>query len=170
LEGTCSAFIAFYPFTYVANYSVPATVGFVSNSQDFIIQEVPGNLLLKPYGNVGIGTDNPQATLSVNGNIRATEVEVLALVDTPPDYVFAPDYKLSTLQEVETYVKKNSHLPDVPSAKDFEENGQNLGKMNFILLKKVEELTLHLIDQNKQIELIKTENKKLQEQITKLSK
>ncbi|MCB0778026.1 MAG: hypothetical protein KDB87_14355, partial [Flavobacteriales bacterium] len=63
-----------------------------------------------------------------------------------------PDYDLMTLEEVEAYIKKNGHLPNVPSAREVEENGLGLGEMNKILLEKVEELTLHLIEQQKRLD------------------
>jgi hypothetical protein len=68
-----------------------------------------------------------------------------------PDYVFEKDYNLLPLSELETYINQNKHLPEVPSAKEMDANGLNLKEMNLILLKKVEELTLHLIEQNKVI-------------------
>ncbi|TRX51644.1 SlyX family protein [Fulvivirga sp. M361] len=74
-----------------------------------------------------------------------------------PDYVFDADYNLPTLSSIEAYVLAHKHLPEVPSAEQMEENGIEVGAMNMILLKKVEELTLHLIHQNKQVgELTKT--------------
>jgi hypothetical protein len=102
-------------------------------------------------GNVGIGTC-PQSgyVLSVNGPIVATAIDVKLF--TACDYVFKPNYKLRSLNEVESYIKENSHLPEVPSAAEMDSNGVNLANMNSILLKKVEELTLYLIDQNKKIE------------------
>ncbi|MCB0810418.1 MAG: hypothetical protein KDB96_14165, partial [Flavobacteriales bacterium] len=82
--------------------------------------------------------------------ITAKEVEVT--LAGFPDYVFEPDYDLMTLEEVEAYIKKNGHLPNVPSAREVEENGLGLGEMNKILLEKVEELTLHLIEQQKRLD------------------
>uniref|UniRef100_UPI004047999E hypothetical protein n=1 Tax=Flavobacterium sp. TaxID=239 RepID=UPI004047999E len=115
-------------------------------------------------GNVGIGTANPDSKLTVKGSIHAEEVKVdLAIA---PDYVFEKyydgystlksDYKMPTLQEVEAYTKENKHLPEVPSAQEIKENGLKLGEMNAILLQKIEELTLYLIEQNKEIEKLKT--------------
>ena len=119
-------------------------------------------------GNVGIGTDiNRTLTqkLEVNGTIRCQEVLVEA---TPwPDYVFAKDYKLKGLHEVEAYIKANNHLPDMPAANDVEQNGVKLSELNTKLLQKVEELTLYLIEQNKQIEDLKKENKQIKELIKK---
>ncbi|MEE1945889.1 hypothetical protein VRU48_12280 [Pedobacter sp. KR3-3] len=101
-------------------------------------------------GNVGIGTTTPNEKLSVNGKIRAKEIKVETA--NWPDYVFEEDYKVGTLQALESYIKANKHLPEIPSAKEVEANGVELGEMNKLLLKKVEELTLLLIDQNKKNE------------------
>lgn len=74
-----------------------------------------------------------------------------------PDYVFAPDYKLAPLAEVEAYTQQNQHLPDVPSASEIEKGGMDLAKMNLALLRKVEELTLHAIAQEKRIRSLEAE-------------
>lgn len=103
-------------------------------------------------GNVGIGTDKTTGfKLSVAGKVRAEEIEV-SLSSGWADYVFAKDYKLTPLTEVEKYIEENNHLSDVPSAAEVEENGVNLGEMDAILLKKIEELTLYTIEQQKLIE------------------
>jgi hypothetical protein len=86
--------------------------------------------------------------LKVYGTAYAREVNV-ALSIPGPDYVFEKDYELLSLTELETYINQNKHLPEVPSAKEMEKDGLNLKEMNLILLKKVEELTLHLIEQKK---------------------
>ncbi|MBI1289436.1 MAG: hypothetical protein GC178_17855 [Flavobacteriales bacterium] len=90
-----------------------------------------------------------------DGKIWGRELNVK--VGTFPDYVFKKEYVLPALTEVEDYVKKNSHLPEVPSAKEVEENGMNVGEMNTLLLKKVEELTLYLIEQDKRIQQLQDE-------------
>ncbi len=99
-------------------------------------------------GNVGLGTYNPDAKLTVNGTVHAAEVKVDLNVPGP-DYVFETEYNLLSLQEVETYITQNKHLPEVPSAKEMEQNGIKLSEMNMLLLKKVEELTLYLVQQDK---------------------
>jgi hypothetical protein len=71
------------------------------------------------------------------------------------DYVFKSDYKLMSLHDLEQYVKKNSHLPEIPSADEIRKDGINISQMNNLLLKKVEELTLYTIDQAKQIQELK---------------
>jgi hypothetical protein len=106
-------------------------------------------------GNVGIGTTITSARLTIDGDVKCEEVKVEIIPGSGPDYVFASDYNLLPLSELETYIKANKHLPEVPSAKQMEEEGLNLKEMNLILLKKVEELTLHLIDLKKENELIR---------------
>jgi hypothetical protein len=105
---------------------------------------------------LGLGTTTPDQKLTVDGNwknSRCEEVRVdLIAGAVAPDYVFEPTYNLLPLSEVETYIKANKHLPEVPSAKQMEEEGLNLKEMNLLLLKKVEELTLHLIEQSKTID------------------
>ncbi len=101
---------------------------------------------------VRIGTTQ-QATgyaLSVNGKIACTEVLVQAITSWP-DYVFAKDYKLMSLPELEQSIQTNKHLPGIPSSIEVKKDGIQLGDMQKKLLEKVEELTLHLIDQSKQI-------------------
>ncbi len=100
-------------------------------------------------GNIGIDTDSPDNKLSVNGTIRSKEVKVEAI--NWPDYVFEPDYNLRTLEETEAYIRSNKHLPEIPSAKQMEANGVQLGEMNMLLLKKIEELTLHTIEHEKKL-------------------
>jgi hypothetical protein len=106
---------------------------------------------IDPTGNIGIGTSNPGGyKLAVNGKIRAHEIKVEA---APwPDYVFAKDYSLPSLIETEKHIRENGHLLGIPSAAEVKANGIDLGDMNAKLLQKIEELTLHLIEQNKLIE------------------
>ncbi len=102
-------------------------------------------------GNVGIGTTNTNGyKLAVNGTIGAREIVVNT--DVWADFVFAKDYKLMPLSEVESFITENNHLPDVPSEQEVKENGINVAEMNAKLLQKVEELTLYVIEQNKRIE------------------
>ncbi len=95
---------------------------------------------------VGIGTPNPQNLLDVNGTIRAKVVKVES---GWADFVFKPDYQLKPLSEVEQFITANGHLQEIPTAKEVEQNGVNLGEMNVKLLQKVEELTLYSIAQEK---------------------
>jgi hypothetical protein len=110
--------------------------------------DASGNVYHK--GNVGIGTVTPDEKLTVKGKIHAEEVRVDLNVPGP-DYVFEQDYQLKSLPEIQAFIKENKHLPEIPSAKEMEKNGVNLSEMNMLLLKKVEELTLHLIKQDEHL-------------------
>jgi hypothetical protein len=114
-------------------------------------------------GNIGVGTASPDEKLTVKGKIHTQEVKVDLLGPLVPDYVFANDYKLKSLQEVEEYIKQNSHLPEIPSAQEIEKNGLMLAEMNMSLLKKIEELTLYMIE-------IKKENEEMKKDIITLKK
>jgi len=108
------------------------------------------------YGNIGINTFGPDPAykFSVNGSIRAKEVKV----ETGwSDYVFGQGYELMPLSALDNYVKANRHLPDVPTAADVEKNGVRLGETEALLLKKIEELTLYILAQDRRIQ--KLENK-----------
>jgi len=89
--------------------------------------------------------------LAVKGSVIAEEIFVKLYADWP-DYVFGQEYNMRSLSEVEKFIKKNKHLPDVPSESEVEEKGINLGEMDAILLRKIEELTLCTIEQQKLIE------------------
>ena len=108
-------------------------------------------------GNLGIGTTNPDAKLAVKGRIHTQEVKVDLNGAVAPDYVFLEDYDLKTINEVESYIEKEGHLPNIPSAKEMEQNGIELKTMNLKLLEKIEELTLYMIEQNKKTELLRQE-------------
>jgi len=101
-------------------------------------------------GNVGIGTTNPDAKLTVKGNIHAEEVRVDVSVSAP-DYVFKEDYELIALSEIEAFIMVHKRLPEVPSAAEMQEEGIVLGEMNMLLLKKIKELTLYTIALEKTI-------------------
>ena len=113
-------------------------------------------LFLKDNGNIGIGTNNPQAKLAVNGEIFAKSVRVNTGSTYWPDYVFGDNYNLMSLRELEQYVNTHKHLPNIPSAQEVEEQGDvDLGAMNALLLEKVEELTRYVIDLQNQIDELK---------------
>ncbi len=114
-------------------------------------------LIIDQSGKIGINTTTPDAQLSVKGQIHAQEVKVDLNGAVAPDYVFEPTYKLSPLDSIKTYIDKNKHLPEVPSAKEMEKNGVKLGEMNMLLLKKIEELTLYVIELKKVTEKQTTE-------------
>lgn len=92
-----------------------------------------------------------------------TEKVKVAVAGSPAwaDYVFAPNYNLKPLSEVEAYVKENKHLPNVPSADELVKEGLDLGKMQATQMEKIEELTLYMIEMKKEIETLKKENQTL---------
>jgi len=123
------------------------------------ITDLAERMRITPDGKIGIGTDTPDAMLSVNGTIHTKEVVVDNYVGLA-DYVFDKSYRLMPLNKVEEYVKTNNHLPDVPSASEVKNKGMNIGEMQNKLLQKIEELTLYVIEQQKQIEELKNGLKK----------
>jgi len=94
--------------------------------------------------------------LTVNGKMRAHAVKVYT---DWADFVFEDTYKLPTLEEVEKYIKENGHLKDIPSATEVEENGIELGEMNKLLLQKIEELTLYVIELRQEVDELKSKVK-----------
>lgn len=129
---------------------------------------VSGETLLAMDGDaVGIGTGSIPTgyLLAVAGKAIMEEVKV-EVSGNWPDYVFAEDYNLKSLEETETFIKENNRLPDMPSAEEVAENGIALGEMNRLLLEKVEELTLHLIQLEKGNKNLKTENEFVKSQLS----
>lgn len=108
---------------------------------------------LHRIGNVSIGNDSyldgiDEYKLSVDGKVRANSVKVYT---DWADFVFEKDYQLPTLPQIEAFIIEHGHLMDIPSAKEVETEGIELGEMNKLLLQKIEELTLHMIALQKQI-------------------
>lgn len=117
-------------------------------------------MVINSNGNVLINKTaqtNLEYKLDVNGKIRANEVVVNT---TGADFVFSENYNLIGLNEVETFIKENKHLPEIPNAEEMQQNGMGLSEMNTKLLQKVEELTLYIIDQEKRIKNLEDKNEK----------
>jgi hypothetical protein len=133
-----------------------------------VIYEQPtyDRMVISSNGNVGIGTMKPNSLLAVNGKVTAKEVQVT--VNGWSDYVFDKDYKLRPLIEVENYIEANHHLPEIPSATEVEKEGLNLGKMDALLLKKIEELTLYMIELKKESQNLQELNSTLKQEVETL--
>jgi hypothetical protein len=110
----------------------------------------PASLVINGLSQVGVNTTYIPTgyQFAVNGSAIATSITV-QLRSSWPDYVFKPSYQLPSLTDVKAYIDQNHHLPEIPSEQEVAKNGINLGEMNKLLLKKVEELTLYLIEKDK---------------------
>lgn len=106
-------------------------------------------------GRLGIGTTDPGSfRLAVEGKLGARSIQVTQ-TNPWPDFVFEQDYDLRSLSELESYINAEKHLPGVPSAEEVAENGIDLGDMDAVLLEKIEELTLYMIELKKENEVLK---------------
>lgn len=155
-------------FVFSAVQEGAANMRMLNKNQDDIFRvDEDGNdkinmILPKANSFLGIGTTSSTDgvdifKLSVAGNIRANRVKVYT---TWADFVFEKEYKLASLEEVEKHIQKNGHLKDIPSASEVEKSGIELGEMNKLLLQKVEELTLYVIQLNKELQDVKSQIKK----------
>ncbi|NOU17548.1 MAG: hypothetical protein HOO91_08320 [Bacteroidales bacterium] len=141
--------IIFYPFDSGQGVTIISGPTDGSASLKFCNQSGPytqQNMIIKNNGYVGIGTGNPTSLLTVNGKIECEEIEVKNIA---ADYVFAADYRLTKLDDLEKYIKENKHLPGIAPASETE-NGVNLGEFNEKILEKIEELTLYIIELKKE--------------------
>lgn len=137
--------------------------GTLLNGGAVIWATMEGDLLFANLASTGgsavTGITDGEVMSSVNLRLGADGVlmakEVRVTLDGWPDYVFGEGFQLMPLSETESYIKTNGHLPGVPSAEEVEEEGLSLGEMNRLLMQKVEELTLHLIELQKQVDELK---------------
>ena len=126
------------------------TGAFVVEQKDFQVFRIDTS------GNTAIGLNSPQKagyTLSVGGKIVSEEILVDLKADWP-DYVFKGNYKLKSLVEVQDYIDATGHLPGLPAAADVQDVGIELGEMNRLLVEKIEELTLYILQQEKRIKAL----------------
>lgn len=150
-------------------------IGYFSGG-DKVESNLPSNYDLAVSGSVAIGNpalaDKPYPStykLAVDGKVLAEEVTV-QLSSEWPDYVFNEKYDRATLQQVENFIEQNQRLPAMPSAHEVNKNGVNVGDMQAKLLQKIEELTLYMIDQNKEVAALRNENEALKKRVSALEK
>lgn len=138
------------------------------NTKAIAVTNGTNNFIVYGDGRTQIGNTGIQSgyMLSVAGKVKATEIMVAELADWS-DYVFLDDYILPKLHEVESFINTNKHLPDIPSETEVKEEGINLGEMDALLLKKIEELTLYTIEQQKILEKQQEEIERLKEELSK---
>ncbi len=153
-----------------------ADIGFIQTSGDnirigtnssnaggkFVVRTGGGDrLFVDEAGNVTIGTATVASgyMLNVGGKAICEELKV-QLEGSWPDYVFSNDYKLPSIQDVAAFVEKNKHLPNIPPASEIEKNGLEVGDMQRKMIEKIEELTLYIIDLQKQIDELKKKGSK----------
>jgi hypothetical protein len=141
-------------------YQSGAYKSFISQSGSEFFLGVNGGRMHLDGTQVAIGTVNTTAgvdayKLTVSGKVICEELKV-ELYGSWPDYVFTDQYQLKPLHELKSFISTNHHLPNIPKASEVEKNGFEVGDMNKKLLEKVEELTLYIIDLQKQIDELKT--------------
>ncbi|MCF3107869.1 hypothetical protein LL912_03670 [Niabella sp. CC-SYL272] len=125
-----------------------------------------GDLVVKGTISIGRATPVTGYKLAVACNIIAEEVKIKLQSSGWPDYVFRPSYRLMPLSQVEHFIKTNGHLPEVPSAREVAENGIEVGANQAVLLKKIEELTLHLIQLEKKVKDLEKEKEGMKRNLT----
>lgn len=130
----------------------------------------PAIFVMASNNAVGIGTNNTAGyQLAVAGSMIAARIKV-KLAGTWPDYVFDEHYPLLSLDSTAAFVRQYKHLPDMPSAKTIAAEGLDVEEMNAKLLRKVEELTLYLIEQHNTIEILKKENEEIKAKISVMNR
>jgi len=121
-----------------------------------------GTFLYDTLDYIGIGTNNPQSQLAVNGTITAQKLVVTQ--SGWPDYVFDSSYSLMKVPELENYIREHRHLPGIAPATEIEKSGLDVGGNQTLLLKKIEELTLYIIEQDKRIQELSQRTKELSDE------
>ena len=131
-------------------------LGTTNNQPLNLISNNTTRLTIKPDGNIGIGTTATSGfLLSVDGKVRAREVFIN--LDTWADYVFEPTYQLMTLPDLEKYIAQYKHLPGIPTTETMTNGQHAVGDVQVMLLEKIEELSLYIIQLNNRIDALENE-------------
>lgn len=149
-----------FEMTDANNPNPDGGIVFAGTGNDDIFE---GILYVEGSGQVGVGVPRPSTKFEVNGTAKAKEVIVEENVGA--DFVFADDYALPGLSEVEQHIKIHKHMPETPSAEEMITNGVKVGELQMKLLAKIEELTLYVIELNTTVGELKKENDLLKEDI-----
>ena len=141
--------------TVRTNTCTPASLSFMVTVENPSVESpglnpwmVSGENVYRLTGNVGIGVSSPDQKLVLDGKIKAEEYR---LTMVPADYVFEPDYDLMSLEDVERHIQNHGHLPGVASGAQMKANGIGVSRMQTVLLEKIEELSLHVIEQHEML-------------------
>jgi len=156
---------SFYNNAYQFRMTFMRSTGYIgiNNTAPEAQLHVNGNAIVEGALTIKDANGTNQFQIDEEGNVRSREIKVdLAFIPNIPDYVFAEDYKLMPLAEVKAFIEKNKHLPNIKSEAEFKEDGSiSLAEMNMTLLEKVEELTLYILQQQEQINMLQTQFNKL---------
>jgi len=153
---------AWYGFG-ISNYTMRLQVGNSSARFAFYAGDNTEVMRIQGDGNVGIGITSPSQKLDVDGTVKATSFT--SSTASFPDYVFAEDYEITPLAELERYVKTNKRLPNMPSEKEVVEQGLNIPEVVTKSVENIEVIYLHLIRMEKKIEALAKENANLKQQL-----
>ncbi|WPU95632.1 hypothetical protein SNE25_08885 [Mucilaginibacter sabulilitoris] len=179
--GSANSANLHYGTSYIGFNAARASTGWtvagngVNNGGGVIYSDVFGNIYMAPIASNGAGVQtladldiksNIAFSITPAGVVRAKQIKVETT--NWPDYVFKKDYQLPSLTDVKAYIDQNQHLPEIPSEQEIAKDGLNLGEMNKLLMKKVEELTLYLIEKDKEKTEQEQTNKVLTAQISEL--
>lgn len=135
-------------------HSAPNVIGFTNGGLESMRIELGGKVVIGGSGVTNLPSGN-NYKLYVTGGILTEQLRIGQYGQAGwADYVFSPNYTLMNLSDIERFVEKNKHLPNIPSAKEVSEKGIDVWEMNNKLLEKVEELTLYIIDLNKRLETL----------------
>ncbi|GAB3433023.1 hypothetical protein [Niabella aquatica] len=165
-NGTSIGIIGSNKSIYGNNESNFGLYVYGNNSMEFSTNNSK-RLIIDGSGGVAIGTTSVPIgyKLAVSGKVIADEIKIKPNASGWPDYVFKPGYIVRSLEETEKFIKHYQHLPEIPSAEQVAKDGVELGNGQAILIKKIEEMTLYLININKRVKQLETENKELKRQL-----